>query len=96
MNNSHLDILVGPRVSEKSAKLAGMNKFVFKVKPSANKLQIKKALEAFYGVKIASVNVVRNEGKGRTYGGRVGKTSDFKKAIVTLTKDSKALEIGAK
>ena len=82
-------ILVNPRVSEKSVKLASFNQYVFKVNPKANKLEIKKALESFYGIKIEKVRVILVEGKHRNYGKTSGKNSDFKKAVVTLTSNSK-------
>lgn len=87
------DIIVQPRLSEKAVNLDKLNKFVFTVKKNANKIEIRKALERFYGITIAQVNVINVKGKNRNYGKTSGKTSDFKKAIVTLTKDSKKPEI---
>lgn len=86
-------IIVQPRLSEKAVALDKLNKYVFTVRKSANKIQIRKALEKFYGITIAQVNVVNIEGKTRRYGSTHGKMSDFKKAIVTLTKNSKKPEI---
>ena len=79
-------VLIQPRVSEKAGHLASQNKYVFKVKTSANKIEVKKAIEGSYKVKVVQVNIVRNQGKNRTYGRASGRTSDFKKAIVTLKK----------
>lgn len=87
------DIVLQPRLSEKAVALDKLNKFVFTVKRGANKLEIRKALEKFYGITIQHVNVVNVKGKVRRYGRSVGKTSDFKKAIVTLTKNSKRPDI---
>ena len=87
------DVLLQPRLSEKAVSFDKLNKFVFTVKRNANKPEIKKALEKFYGIRIARVNVVNMQGKTRRYGRSVGKTSSFKKAIVTLTKDSKKPDI---
>lgn len=85
-------LLLLPRLSEKSNALVRLNKYVFKVDTGFNKLEIRKAVEKAYGVKVARVNVVRMEGKQRRYGRFEGKTSDFKKAIVTLTPDSKKID----
>lgn len=87
------DILLQPRLSEKAVGMDKLGKYVFTVKRNANKPEIRKALEKFYGIKIAQVNVVNVQGKVRRYGRSTGKTSNFKKAIVTLTKDSKKPEI---
>jgi large subunit ribosomal protein L23 len=87
------DVLLMPRLSEKAVGLDKLNKYVFTVKRNANKPEIRKALEKFYGIQIARVNIVNMKGKVRRYGRTVGKTSNFKKAIVTLTKDSKKPEI---
>lgn len=88
-NFRRLGLLIAPRVSEKSSTLTGMNKFVFKVHSKANKIEIKKTLEDFYGIKIKDINMVKLPGKVRRYGRNSGKMTDFKKAIVTLAKDSK-------
>ena len=82
-------VLVQPRISEKAGHLAKLNKYVFMVKPAANKVEVKKAVENFYKVHVTQVNMVRNQGKVRNFGNRSGKTSGFKKAIVTLRKGDK-------
>lgn len=82
-------VLVQPRLSEKSSKLAGLNKYVFKVLLGANKIEVKKAVEAAYKVRVTQVNMIRNQGKNRTFGKTSGRTSDFKKAIVTLKQGDK-------
>lgn len=82
-------ILVQPRISEKSGHLASLNKYVFKVKLSANKVEVKKAVENAYKVKVLQVNIVRNQGKKRNFGRMAGRTSAFKKAIVTLKSGEK-------
>ncbi len=86
-----LPMLILPRLSEKASAQVRLNKYVFKVGLNANKIEIRKAIEKSYGVKVAAVNIVRMEGKSRRYGKFQGKTSGFKKAIVTLTKDSKKI-----
>jgi large subunit ribosomal protein L23 len=77
-------ILIQPRISEKAGQQAKMNKYVFKVATGTNKIEVKKAVEAAYKVRVTQVNIVRNQGKARTFGNRVGRTQAFKKAIVTL------------
>jgi large subunit ribosomal protein L23 len=77
-------VLVQPRVSEKSGHLVKLNKYVFLVKPEANKVEVKKAVESQYKVKVTSVNMVNTLGKFKNFGRTLGKRSDFKKAIVTL------------
>jgi large subunit ribosomal protein L23 len=82
-------ILIQPRISEKSGKMAQMNKYVFLIAKAANKVEVKKAVEAAYKVKVTQVNVVNNHGKKRNFGRTKGTTSDFKKAIVTLKQGDK-------
>jgi large subunit ribosomal protein L23 len=81
-----------PRLSEKAVASNKLNQYVFTVSPDATKLQIRRHLESLYGITIARINTVRMQGKVRRYGRTQGKTSPFKKAIVTLTKDSKKPE----
>lgn len=82
-----------PRLSEKAVALSNKNQFVFTVDPKSTKLQVKRQLEAVYGIKIARINTVQMEGKARRYGKSAGRTRKFKKAIVLLTADSKKPEI---
>lgn len=82
-------ILLQPRISEKAGHLTSLNKYVFNVLKKANKVEIKKAVERMYKVRVVRVNVVNNQGKFKTSGRRVGRTSDFRKAIVTLKQGDK-------
>ena len=82
-------VLVQPRISEKAGAMARMNKYVFKVGRGANKVEVKKAVELFYKVKVLQVNIVNNQGKLRNFGRTKGRTQGFKKAIVTLRKGDK-------
>ena len=77
-------VLIQPRISEKAGHLAALNKYVFNIKTTANKVDVKKAVEGFYKVHVMQVNIVRNIGKQRRFGPKSGTTSGFKKAIVTL------------
>jgi large subunit ribosomal protein L23 len=85
--------LVFPRLSEKASALGRLNKYVFKVEGKVNKVELRKALEKAYDIKIARINMISMRGKTRRYGRTLGKMSDFKKAIVTLTPDSKKINI---
>src|SRR3989344_1443899 len=82
-------ILVQPRVSEKASRLAGGNKYVFNVLKSTNKIEVKKAVENAYKVKVTQVNIINVKGKQRNFGRISGKTSAFKKAIVSLREGDK-------
>lgn len=85
--------LVFPRLSEKAAALARINKYVFKVEGKVNKIELRKAIEKAYEVKIADINMVTVKGKWRRYGRVTGPMSNFKKAIVTLKADSKKIDL---
>jgi len=78
-------VLFAPIVSEKSSNAADQNnQFVFKVKKSATKLQIKNAVELMFGVEVAAVRVLNVKGKIKRFGRTLGKRSDWKKAYVKL------------
>ena len=91
----YTDIIIAPVITEKSAAAAEKNVYTFKVASEANKIEIKKAIEEAFGVKVEKVNTLNVKGKTKAQntkqGRTVGKTSDYKKAIVTLTKDSKTI-----
>nr|WP_225587471.1 50S ribosomal protein L23 [Methylomonas fluvii] len=79
-------VLYAPIVSEKSSNAADQsNQFVFKVKKSATKLQIKNAVELMFGVEVAAVRVLNVKGKIKRFGRTLGKRSDWKKAYVKLS-----------
>jgi large subunit ribosomal protein L23 len=82
-------LLLKPLVTEKSTELAHHGKYVFKVAPAANKVNIAKAVESLYDVKVTSVNIIIQRGKVVFFGGREGKRTSTKKAIVTLLKGQK-------
>lgn len=79
-------ILIKPRVTEKGTYLAGENKYLFNVAQFANKVEIKKAIWALYGVKAIGVNIINVLGKNVRYGKSKGVTKNTKKAIITLRK----------
>lgn len=83
------DILKKPVVTEKSTSLLQDNKYTFVVDPKANKVEIKQAVESIFKVKVEKVNTMRVKGKFKRVRNILGKTSDTKKAIVTLRKGDK-------
>ena len=85
-------ILVKPLVTEKSAIAESKNKYSFIVIKSANKNQIKTAIEEVYGVKPSQVNVANIEGRRVRFGRSMGKRNDYKKAIITLP-EGKTIDI---
>ena len=87
-----LDIILKPVITEKSMDDLQTGKYTFKVAKDANKSEIKKAVEQLFGVEVAKVNTMNCNGRDKRVGRYVGKTPDWKKAIVTLTADSKAIE----
>ena len=87
------DILLAPVISEKSYGLIDENKYTFLVRPDANKTQIKIAVEKVFGVKVLSVNTINRQGKRKRTRSGFGKRKDTKRAIVTLSAESKAIEI---
>jgi len=86
------DIIIAPVITEKSMIATSEKKYTFKVASDAEKIQIAKAVEALFGVKVAKVNTVKVHGRAKRMGLKIGYTSDWKKAIVTLTEDSKGIE----
>ena len=86
------DIILAPVVTEKSVTLMADKKYTFKVDKNANKIQIAKAVEEIFGVNVAKVNTISMKGAKRRMGRYEGYRSDWKKAIVTLTADSKTIE----
>lgn len=86
----YTDIIDSPVITEKSAiKMQNDNVYTFKVAAYATKTQIKKAVERAFGVTVKSVNTLNTKAKKRRVGRYLGMTKTYKKAIVTLDKDSK-------
>ena len=78
------EIIVRPIVTEKSNDGLGEGKYTFEVNKKANKIEIAKAVEKLFNVKVLKVNTMTVKGKEKRVGVHVGKTSDWKKAIVTI------------
>ena len=93
-NVQYYDVILKPVITEKSMAAMGEKKYTFLVHTDANKTMIKEAVEKmFEGTKVKSVNTMNLDGKNKRRGMTFGKTAKTKKAIVTLTEDSKDIEI---
>ncbi len=93
-NIQYYDVILKPVITEKSMAGMGDKKYTFLVHPEANKTQIKEAVEKMFdGAKVLSVNTMNLDGKTKRRGYVFGKTAKTKKAVVTLTADSKDIEI---
>lgn len=88
MKNPH-DVVKGLIRTEKGSLILPMNKYLFWVGSDSNKIEIRKAVEDIYKVKVDSVNTISMRGKLKRVRYAMGKTSDWKKAIVTLKDGSK-------
>ena len=87
------DIIIRPVITEQSMEAVADKKYVFQVAIDSNKTEIKAAIEAIFGVKVAKVNTLIVNGKVKRMGAQpAGKRADVKKAVVTLTADSKTIE----
>lgn len=86
------DIIKRPIISEKSSDLMSNNTYVFEVDRRSNKTEIKLAIQDIFKTKVEKVNTMIVPAKPKRYGRYSGYTSEWKKAIVTLDKDSKPLE----
>jgi len=86
------DIIIRPIITERTAEMMDDLKYVFEVSIRANKTEIKDAVEQIFKVKVANVNTLRVPAKPKRYGRYNGYTTEWKKAFVTLAKDSKPLE----
>ena len=80
----HYDVIIAPVITEKATMASEYNKVTFKVAKHATKPQIKEAVEKLFDVKVKSVNTLHRRGKWKIFKGRVGRTSDTKRAVVTL------------
>lgn len=90
----YYDLVRRPVVTEKSASMQAMrNQFTFEVASSANKVEVKKAIETLFSVKVLKVNMVSMQGKQKRTFGRPGSTKPWKKAVVTLKKGD-SIDVG--
>mgnify|MGYP000987934034 CR=1 FL=1 len=86
------DIVIRPIITENSMAGIGMKKYAFEVAKDATKIDIARAVETLFGVKVRKVNTLHVRGHLRRQGRNEGYTPAWKKAIVTLTEDSKTIE----
>ena len=90
----YYDVILKPVVTEKSMDIMADKKYTFLVHPEANKAMIKEAVEKMFpGTEVKTVNTMNNDGKTKRRGRTEGKTVKTKKAIVTLTENSKEIEV---
>lgn len=92
MKKTVYDIIRRPVITEKSMQGVADKKYTFEVSVSVNKVEIKKAVEEIFNVKVAKVNTMNVLGKYKRVGSKRGKRPDWKKAIVQLTQDSNPIE----
>lgn len=92
MKLTNYDIIIRPVITEKSMSLMSEKKYTFIVHKSANKIQIRNAIEKIFDVQVDRVFTMNYIGKKKRVRIHQGRRSDFKKAIVQLTLDSKAIE----
>ncbi len=86
------DIIIRPIITEDSMDAMAEGKYIFVVDKKANKSEIKKAIEEVFDVKVDKVNTINMLGKEKRMGVHVGRRANWKKAIITLTEDSKGIE----
>ncbi len=87
------DIVIKPIITEQSMEDTEMKKYVFQVAEDANKIEIARAVEEIFGVKVEKVNTIRMDGKKKRTGAYpAGRRASWKKAMVKLTSDSKTIE----
>ena len=85
------DVILKPVITEKAMDMISGKRYVFKVVKDANKAEIAEAVEAMFDVKVADVNTINMKKKPKRLGAHAGYTGEWKKAIVTLTEDSKTI-----
>ncbi len=90
------NIVIAPIITEKSShQAASANTYTFKVSMNANKIEIKKAIEHIFAVKVLNINTIRMMGKPKRLGRYSGKRPDWKKAIVTLREGDRIADFDA-
>ena len=95
MNERLLNTIRAPRISEKTARLAESNQYVFEVASTATKADVKSAIEQLFSVTVEAVNVVNAKGKTKTFRQRSGRRSDQRKAYVRLA-EGQSIDVTAK
>ncbi|WP_028771343.1 50S ribosomal protein L23 [Silanimonas lenta] len=95
INESLYSVLRAPKVSEKTARLAESNQYVFEVAKTATKDEVKAAVEHLFNVKVLAVNVANTKGKSKSFRFRAGRRSDKRKAYVRLA-EGQTIDVTAK
>jgi large subunit ribosomal protein L23 len=95
LNERVLSVLRAPRISEKSAKLAEHNQYVFEVAANATKSDVKAAVEQLFDVSVLSVNMANIKGKLKLFRFRAGRKADVRKAYVRLA-EGQSIDVAAK
>ena len=95
INERLYSVLRAPKVSEKTARLAESNQYVFEIAKDATKDDVKTAIEQLFNVKVAAVNVANIKGKSKAFRQRAGRRSDKRKAYVRLA-EGQTLDVTAK
>lgn len=85
------DVIIKPVITEKSMMVTDSGKYTFIVAPESNKAEIKDAVEKLFGVKVTGVNIANFEGKVKRQRYKAGKTAAYKKAVVTIDTEAKAM-----
>jgi large subunit ribosomal protein L23 len=93
MQEKLFDVLRAPLVTEKTARANQLNQYVFRVATTADKAQIKAAVEKLFGVSVKGVQVANVNGKTRRFRGVPGRRADWKKAYVTLA-EGQVIDLG--
>ena len=94
MATTAYDIIKRPIITEQSMAQTEMKRYTFEVAKTANKIEIAKAIEEIFGVKVAKVNTLNVQGRMKRLGAPpAGRRASWKKAVVTLTADSKSIEL---
>ncbi len=88
------EVIRRPIITERATLLSSLGKFVFEVATSANKEEIKAAIEFMFKVNVESVNTINQNGKKKVFKGKIGRRKDYKKAIVTL-KSGQTIDLAA-
>ena len=78
------DLIRAPVITEKATNVSEHNQVIFRVPLTASKREVKAAVERLFNVKVTAVNTIRIQGKLKRFRGRIGRRSDYKKAVVTL------------
>jgi len=92
LNNKNILLIKAPRVTEKSQNLKILRQYIFDVDIKTNKIEVKKAIEKIYNVKVEKVRTINIPAKKRRAGVTIGKKAGYKKAIVTL-KEGHQIEV---